>query len=66
VLDVYGGNDLQGVKDTAASRKETAGAVNRDYRQQEIAGADHFFEGMDAELLELVVDWLEDHHSSNE
>ena len=66
VLDVYGGDDIQGIRDTAASRKETARTVSRDYRQVEIAGADHFFEGMDADLLELVVDWLKSHHASNE
>jgi pimeloyl-ACP methyl ester carboxylesterase len=66
VLDVYGANDLQGVRDTAVSRKKAARSISRGYRQTEVAGADHFFEGMDAELLELVVDWLENHHASKE
>jgi pimeloyl-ACP methyl ester carboxylesterase len=66
VLDVYGSDDFQGIRNTAASRKETARPVSRDYRQVEVAGADHFFEGMDAALLELVVDWLKSDHSSKE
>jgi len=66
VLDIYGSNDLQGVLATAASRTAAARSVNRDYRQEQVAGADHFFEGMDAELLALVIDWLKRHHSSNE
>ena len=66
VLDIYGSNDLQGIKDTAASRKQAAQANSRHYQQTEVAGADHFFEGMDAELLELVIAWLEINHSSNE
>ena len=66
VLDIYGGNDLQGVKDTVVARKQAAQANSRHYQQTEVAGADHFFEGMDAELLERVMAWLKINHSSNE
>jgi pimeloyl-ACP methyl ester carboxylesterase len=66
VLDIYGDIDLQGVLDTAAARQKAAHDNNPGYRQTEVAGADHFFEGMDAELLALVVDWLKTNHASNE
>ena len=66
LLDIYGGNDLQGVKNTAVSRKQAAQLNNRQYQQTEVAGADHFFEGMEAGLLELVIAWLKINHASNE
>jgi pimeloyl-ACP methyl ester carboxylesterase len=66
VLDVYGGSDLQGVLDTAEARKKAALAGSFGYQQTTVDGADHFFEGRDAELLALVIDWLKAVQASSE
>jgi predicted alpha/beta-hydrolase family hydrolase len=58
MLDLFGSQDLPDVVSTAAARR-TAGAANPGYRQVEIEGADHFFEGEEEQLLEAVRDWLE-------
>lgn len=58
VLDIYGSNDLEGVLGSAADRASQASA-NTHYTQLMIDGADHFFDGMDDELLERVQNWLE-------
>ena len=60
VLDVYGSRDLDTVLSAvqpraAAMRK--AGAT--DYRQLPIEGADHFFVGVEDELVRRVYGWLE-------
>lgn len=56
VLDLYGSDDLQAVLETAQRRKQ-GGAHNAGYRQQVIEGANHFFDGMNDELLSAVVAW---------
>ena len=66
VLDIYGSNDLQGVLDTADARKKAALAGGAGYQQTKLDGADHFFEGQDAELLTVVVDWLKTVQASSE
>jgi len=57
VLDLYGTQDLRGVlgstKARAASQVDNAG-----YRQLAIAGADHFFRGLDTTLVKRVSSWL--------
>ncbi len=57
VLDLYGTQDLRGVlgstKARAASQADNAG-----YRQLAIAGADHFFRGLEATLVKRVSSWL--------
>ncbi|MDP6399631.1 MAG: DUF3530 family protein [Arenicellales bacterium] len=58
VLDLYGADDLPGVLETADSRKSGA-AHNPRYSQQVIAGANHFFDGMDDELISAVADWAQ-------
>ncbi len=58
VLDLYGEHDLESVVTTAQARA-VAAADNHRYTQVETAGADHFFEGSEAELLDAVVSWLE-------
>lgn len=60
ILDVYGSRDLDTVLDAvqpraAAMRK--AGGTN--YRQLQIEGADHFFVGVEDELVRRVYGWLE-------
>ncbi len=57
VLDLYGSADLPSVSESVGIRK-SASIRNAAYVQQEIAGADHFFEGKDEPLLETVNRWL--------
>lgn len=60
VLDLYGSRDLESVRKSA---KERAGAArtagNKAYRQTEVEGADHFFVGLEEELVRTVRGWLE-------
>ena len=56
VLDLYGDNDLPGVLKTADSRKRSS-AHNAHYSQQVVEGANHFFDGMDDELISAVAAW---------
>ena len=57
VLDLYGALDLRGVRDSAKARAASS-ANNAQYRQTVIAGADHFFRGLDATLTKRVSSWL--------
>lgn len=57
VLDLYGSDDLPGVMDTIDNRKQGA-AHNPHYSQKEIAGANHFFDGMNDELISAIHGWL--------
>lgn len=57
VLDLYGENDLESVVASAAARA-AAGAANAAYHQMEAAGANHFFDGREALLIDLVRAWL--------
>ena len=58
MLDLYGDDDLPGVLETAEARKAGA-AHNARYSQQVIEGANHFFDGVDDELISAVVDWVQ-------
>lgn len=59
ILDLYGSQDHEGVVDTAPLRRATAQRNNRErYRLVEVAGADHFFTGMQEELVHRVAAWL--------
>ena len=59
VLDLYGAQDLDGVRASAPLRRQAAHkAGNTHYRQDEIPGADHFFTGLDATLVSRVASWL--------
>ena len=58
VLDLYGDDDLPGVLDTVDARKESS-AHNAQYSQQMIKGANHFFDGVDDELVSTVADWAQ-------
>lgn len=61
VLDLYGGDDLATVRDSAPRRAEAAGkAGNGAYRQQVVPGAGHFFDGYEAQLLQAVESWLQE------
>lgn len=57
VLDLYGQNDLAHVLDNAGKRK--AGLKQKGSAQVVLPGADHFYEGKDAALLEQVRGWLD-------
>ncbi|MGD8955919.1 MAG: alpha/beta fold hydrolase [Chromatiaceae bacterium] len=57
-LDLYGSEDLPEVLDSAEERAAQARKAGGDYSQQVVAGADHFFDGEEAELLEAVNAWL--------
>jgi dienelactone hydrolase len=56
VLDLFGDDDLPGVLETADRRKNSS-AHNAHYSQQVIEGANHFFDGMDHDLITAVADW---------
>ena len=58
-LDLYGSEDLESVLMSDRERMNTAKtAGNKNYSQKKIAGADHFFDGKDNELVETVSTWL--------
>lgn len=60
MLDMYGSRDLEQVLKTADARKKAARiAENDNYRQLQIEGADHFFVGLEDELVRRVRGWLE-------
>lgn len=62
VLDLYGSDDLETVKKYAYKRAEAASkAGNEAYEQIEVQGANHFFDGSEEELIEVVSTWLEDY-----
>jgi pimeloyl-ACP methyl ester carboxylesterase len=56
VLDLFGDDDLPGVLETADRRKNSS-VHNAHYSQQVIEGANHFFDGMDHDLITAVADW---------
>jgi pimeloyl-ACP methyl ester carboxylesterase len=59
VLDLYGSEDLKSVLDTTKARKAAAKtAGNKNYSQEKIKGAGHFFDGKDDELVTAVSNWL--------
>jgi len=59
IYDIYGERDLKSVLESASERKLAArDAENTAYRQNLISGADHFFAGLNDELLATVRAWL--------
>ena len=59
ILDIYGERDLDSVLSSAKERRLAAqDAGNSAYTQAEIAGADHFFTGIDDQLASRVRAWL--------
>jgi pimeloyl-ACP methyl ester carboxylesterase len=60
VLDLYGENDNSGVLESAMARKQAIdGHSNPHSAQQQVAGANHFFDGMDSQLVDVVSHWLD-------
>ena len=60
VLDIYGSRDLESVLTTRSERARAATrkARNSDYRQMEIEGGDHFFVGVEDELVRRIRGWM--------
>ena len=59
ILDIYGSSDFEEVRTTAGKRKAAARkAGNKDYRQTEVPGANHFFQGQEDTLVSEVRAWL--------
>ncbi|MFW2373855.1 MAG: alpha/beta fold hydrolase [Gammaproteobacteria bacterium] len=57
VLDLYGQNDLDYILETSGQRKQ-AGSHNKNYSQQVVAGANHFFVNKNDVLIRTVNQWL--------
>ncbi len=66
VLDIYGSRDLENVLATGKER-ETAGrkANNTGYRQITIEGGDHFFIGVEDDLVRRIYGWLKSHYEKS-
>jgi pimeloyl-ACP methyl ester carboxylesterase len=58
LLDLYGSDDLPTVLGSSEARAK-ASVTNKFYKQKRGKDADHFFEGKDDVLLEIVSSWLE-------
>ena len=56
-LDLFGENDLDAVVVSSDARAEAASA-NAGYSQVQVPGADHFFDGREDTLVEIVSAWL--------
>ena len=56
VLDLYGSEDLEFVLNSA-EKKRLAASHNKAYTQKMVKGANHFFDGKNDELIEIVEDW---------
>jgi pimeloyl-ACP methyl ester carboxylesterase len=59
VFDLYGDKDLPEVLANAGKRKQAL-AGKSGSRQQVIAGADHFYEGKESEMVKAVEDFLKE------
>lgn len=60
ILDIYGSEDLPVVLDFVRARADAARkAGNRQYTQQEVKRANHFFTGQYPQLKAAIVKWLE-------
>jgi pimeloyl-ACP methyl ester carboxylesterase len=62
VFDLYGSDDLVAVLESAEARVAAGrGGFIPEYRQSRVSGANHFFQGHEAELLQQVLEWLQAH-----
>jgi len=57
VLDLYGENDLEGILASANARTKAA-VKNKNFSQQKVSDADHFFNDQENQLVKVVTDWL--------
>lgn len=59
ILDLYGSQDLSTILLSAKQRKSAAKkSGNSLYRQLKVEGADHMFNGLEDELLQIIQGWL--------
>jgi pimeloyl-ACP methyl ester carboxylesterase len=58
ILDIYGSDDLETVLKSSKLRAKSDDIEAIRYIQQEVGGADHFFQGYEDLLLEKVSHWL--------
>jgi pimeloyl-ACP methyl ester carboxylesterase len=59
ILDMYGSRDLSLVLRSSKDRLRAAHkAENRAYQQLEVQGADHFFQGLEGDLVARVRAWI--------
>jgi len=60
--DIYGSEDLKSVLDTVKQRKQALRkAENENFRQVSVLGANHFFNGLDADLIRHIKSWISNH-----
>lgn len=60
MLDLFGSDDLPGVMSSVKARSSAAKkAGNKMYKQVEVKGAEHFFDGYNDVLIKTINDWLE-------
>lgn len=60
VLDLYGSDDLPGVVDFTGRKANAARQAGNDaFQQTRVEGANHFFDDLEDELVEVVAGWLE-------
>lgn len=57
IFDIYGSEDLDGVM-TSASDRVKASAVNKEYKQKKVEGANHFFDDKNEALIEMVSEYI--------
>ena len=66
VLDIYGSLDEAHVTDHAQQRQQSAkSANNQAYRQVIITDANHFYNGKDDRLLEVIQSWISNYAADN-
>ncbi|MDJ0779537.1 MAG: DUF3530 family protein [Gammaproteobacteria bacterium] len=61
LMDLYGSEDLDDVLSSAASRMAAGKKGGGSFTQVKVDGANHFFQGHEAELQQQVLDWLGQH-----
>ena len=59
VFDLYGGKDLEQVLASADKRAAAGRSAAPDFHQHSVAGANHFFQGHETELVAQVLGWIE-------
>lgn len=61
-LDLYGSQDLEAVLASVKLREQAARmAPNPKYEQRRVEGANHFFHGLEGDLVRVVRSWLSKH-----
>ncbi len=66
-LDIYGSADIDRVLSTAPQRAAIAKQMkNKNYTQKKVEGANHFYTGMQDELIKLVRGWLQTNAAGKE